>query len=237
VVNLDGFRPGELRITGPVMAEVFMGTINKWNDPKLQALNPGKKLPDQPITVVHRADGSGTTFNWTDYLSTVSKEWADKVGRGAAVKWLAATAVGGKGNEGVAANVNRIRGSIGYVEYAYVKKNNMTFLQLQNKSGRWVSPDDLTFAAAADGADWFSVPGMGLSIVDQANPNAWPVSSASFIIMYRDPADKRASQEVIKFFDWAFKNGAKMSADLDYVHLPATLQNQIRQRVWSQIKH
>jgi phosphate transport system substrate-binding protein len=237
VVNLDGFKPGELRITGPVMAEVFMGTINKWNDPKLQALNPGKKLPDQPITVVHRADGSGTTFNWTDYLSTVSKEWADKVGRGAAVKWLAATAVGGKGNEGVAANVNRIKGSIGYVEYAYVKKNNMTFMQLQNRSGRWVSPDDLTFAAAADGADWFSVPGMGLSIVDQKNPNAWPVSSASFIIMYRDPADKKASQEVIKFFDWAFKNGAKMSAELDYVHLPATLQTQIRQRVWSQIRH
>jgi phosphate transport system substrate-binding protein len=237
VVNLDGFRPGELRITGPVLAEVFMGTIAKWNDPKLQALNPGKKLPDQPITVVHRADGSGTTYNWTDYLSTVSKEWADKVGRGAAVKWLAATAVGGKGNEGVAANVNRIKGSIGYVEYAYVKKNNMTFMQLQNKAGRYVSPDDLTFAAAADGADWFSVPGMGLSIVDQANPNAWPVSSASFIIMYRDPADKRASQEVIKFFDWAFRNGAKMSADLDYVHLPATLQTQIRQRVWSQIRH
>ena len=237
VVNLDGFKPGELRITGPVMAEVFMGTIAKWNDPKLQALNPGKKLPDQQITVVHRADGSGTTFNWTDYLSTVSKEWADKVGRGAAVKWLAATAVGGKGNEGVAANVNRIKGSIGYVEYAYVKKNNMTFMQLQNKAGRYVSPDDLTFAAAADGADWFSVPGMGLSIVDQANPNAWPVSSASFIIMYRDPADKRASQEVIKFFDWAFKNGAKMSADLDYVHLPAALQTQIRQRVWSQIRH
>jgi phosphate transport system substrate-binding protein len=237
VVNLDGFKPGELRITGPVMAEVFMGTIAKWNDPKLQALNPGKKLPDQPITVVHRADGSGTTFNWTDYLSTVSKEWADKVGRGAAVKWLAATAVGGKGNEGVAANVNRIKGSIGYVEYAYVKKNNMVFMQLQNKAGRYVSPDDLTFAAAADGADWFSVPGMGLSIVDQANPNAWPVSSASFIIMYRDPADKKASQEVIKFFDWAFKNGAKMSADLDYVHLPAALQTQIRQRVWSQIRH
>ena len=237
VVNLDGFKPGELRITGPVMAEVFMGTIAKWNDPKLQALNPGKKLPDQPITVVHRADGSGTTFNWTDYLSTVSKEWADKVGRGAAVKWLAATAVGGKGNEGVAANVNRIKGSIGYVEYAYVKKNNMVFMQLQNKAGRYVSPDDLTFAAAADGADWFSAPGMGLSIVDQANPNAWPVSSASFIIMYRDPADKRASQEVIKFFDWAFKNGAKMSAELDYVHLPATLQTQIRQRVWSQIRH
>ena len=237
VVNLDGFRPGELRITGPVLAEVFMGKIVKWNDPKLAILNPGKVLPDQPITVVHRADGSGTTYNWTDYLTTVSREWADRVGRGAAVKWLAATAVGGKGNEGVAANVTRIRGSIGYVEYAYVKINSMTFMQLQNKSGRWVSPDDLTFAAAADGADWFSVPGMGLSIVDQANPSAWPVSSASFIIMYRDPADKRASQEVIKFFDWAFKNGAKMSADLDYVHLPAALQTQIRQRVWSQIKH
>ena len=236
VINLDGFKPGELRITGPVMAEVFMGTISKWNDAKLVALNPGKKLPDIAITVVHRADGSGTTFNWTDYLTTVSPEWAQRVGRGAAVKWPAATAVGGKGNEGVAANVNRIKGSIGYVEYAYVKKNNMTFLQLQNKAGRWVSPDDVTFAAAADGADWFSVPGMGLSIVDQKNPNAWPVSSASFIIMYKDPADKKASQEVLKFFDWAFKNGKKMSEELDYVHLPTTLQDQIRQKVWSQIK-
>ncbi len=237
VVNLDGFKPGELRITGPVMADVFLGNIAKWNDPRLTALNPGKNLPNLEITVVHRADGSGTTFNWTDYLATVSPEWLNKVGRGAAVKWPAASSVGGKGNEGVAANVTRIKGSIGYVEYAYVKKNNMTFLQLQNKSGRWVSPDDLTFAAAADGADWFSVPGMGLSIVDQHNPNAWPVSSASFIVMYRDPADKRASQEVIRFFDWAFRNGRKMSEELDYVHLPSTLQDQIRQRVWSKIKH
>lgn len=236
VINLDGFKPGELRITGPVMAEVFMGTVSKWNDPKLVALNPGKKLPDIAITIVHRADGSGTTFNWTDYLSTISPEWEKRVGRGAAVKWPAATSVGGKGNEGVAANVNRIKGSIGYVEYAYVKKNNMTFLQLQNKAGRWVSPDDLTFAAAADGADWFSVPGMGLSIVDQKNPNAWPVSSASFIIMYKNPDNKAQSQEVLKFFDWAFKNGKKMSEELDYVHLPTTLQDQIRQRVWSQIK-
>jgi phosphate transport system substrate-binding protein len=236
VINLDGFKPGELRITGPVMAEVFMGTVSKWNDPKLVALNPGKKLPDTAITVVHRADGSGTTFNWTDYLTTVSPEWAQRVGRGAAVKWPAASSVGGKGNEGVAANVNRIKGSIGYVEYAYVKKNNMVFLQLQNKSGRYVSPDDLTFAAAADGADWFSVPGMGLSIVDQKNPNAWPVSSASFIIMYKNPANKANSDAVLKFFDWAFKNGKKMSEELDYVHLPTVLQDQIRQRVWSQIK-
>lgn len=236
VINLDGFKPGELRITGPVMAEVFMGTISKWNDPKLVALNPGKALPNTEITVVHRADGSGTTFNWTDYLATVSPEWLQRVGRGAAVKWPAASSVGGKGNEGVAANVNRIKGSIGYVEYAYVKKNNMTFLQLQNRAGRYVSPDDLTFAAAADGADWFSVPGMGLSIVDQKNPNAWPVSSASFIIMYKNPANKAASDAVLKFFDWAFKNGKKMSEELDYVHLPTVLQDQIRQRVWSQIK-
>ena len=236
VVNLDGFKPGELRITGPVMAEVFMGNISKWNDPKLTALNPGKALPDANITVVHRADGSGTTFNWTDYLSVVSKEFNDKVGKGAAVKWPAPTSVGGKGNEGVAANVSRTRGAIGYVEYAYVKKNNMTFLQLQNKAGRWVSPDDLTFAAAADGADWFSVPGMGLSIVDQRNPNAWPVSSASFIIMYKEPADRAQSQAALKFFDWAFKNGKKMSEELDYVHLPPALQEQIRQRIWTQIQ-
>jgi phosphate transport system substrate-binding protein len=236
IVNLDGIKPGELKITGPVMAEVFMGNITKWNDPKLTALNPGKNLPNTEITVVHRADGSGTTFNWTDYLTTVSPEWLQRVGRGAAVKWPAASSVGGKGNEGVAANVNRIKGSIGYVEYAYVKKNNMTFLQLQNKAGRYVSPDDVTFAAAADGADWFSVPGMGLSIVDQKNLNAWPVSSASFIIMYKNPTNKAASDEALKFFDWAFKNGKNMSEELDYVHLPTVLQDQIRQRVWTQIK-
>jgi len=236
VVNLDGIKPGELRITGSVLADVFLGTITKWNDPRLVALNPGKTLPNENITIVHRADGSGTTFNWTDYLATVSPEWLSKVGRGAAVKWPAASSVGGKGNEGVAANVNRIRGSIGYVEYAYVKKNNMTFLQLQNKSGKYVSPDDVTFAAAADGADWFSVPGMGLSIVDQKNPNAWPVSSASFIIMYREPKNKATSDEVLKFFDWSFKNGRKMSEELDYVHLPDSLTKQIRERVWTQIK-
>ena len=236
IVNLDGFKPGELRITGPVMADVFMGNITKWNDPKLVALNPGKSLPDQPITVVHRADGSGTTFNWTDYLATVSKEWADRMGRGPAVKWIPTTAMGGKGNEGVAANVARIRGSIGYVEYAYVKKNKLTYLQLQNKSGKWVHPDDLTFAAAAAGADWFSVPGMGLSIVDQRGDAVWPVTTASFILMYRDPANKNQSQEALKFFDWAFRNGKKDAIDLDYVPLPDSLTQQIRQRVWSQIK-
>ena len=237
VVNLEGFKPGELRISGAVLAEVYMGTISKWSDAKLAALNPGKKLPDQAITVVHRADGSGTTFNFTDYLSAVSKEWADKVGKGAAVKWPAASSVGGKGNEGVAANVNRVKGAIGYVEYAYVKKNNMNFLQLQNADGKFVSPDDLTFAAAAAGADWFGVPGMGISMVNAKGATSWPISTASFILMYKEPGDKAASQEVIKFFDWAFKNGKQMAAELDYVPLPDALTAQIRQKVWSQIKN
>ena len=236
IINLQGFKPGELRITGAVLADVYMGNVTKWNDPKLQALNPGKQLPDETITVVHRADGSGTTFNWTDYLSAASKEWADRVGKGAAVKWIPTTAVGGKGNEGVAANVARIKGSIGYVEYAYVKKNNLTYLQLQNRSGKWVHPDDITFAAAAAGADWFSVPGMGLSIVDQRGDNVWPISTASFIVMYKEPKNKANSDEVLKFFDWAFKNGKKDAIDLDYVPLPDTLTKQIRERVWTQIK-
>ena len=236
VLNLDGFKPGELRITGPVLAEVFMGTISKWNDAKLAALNPGKNLPDVAITVVHRADGSGTTFNFTDYLTAISKEWADKVGKNAAVKWPAASSVGGKGNEGVAANVNRIKGSVGYVEYAYVKKNGMNFMQLQNADGRYVAPDDKTFAAAAAGADWFSVPGMGVSMVNAKGATSWPISTASFILMYKQPADKAASAEALKFFDWAFKNGAKMADELDYVALPNSLTDQIRSRVWSQIQ-
>ena len=235
IINLDGFKPGELRITGEILAEVFMGNILKWNDAKLAALNPGKKLPDQNITIVHRADGSGTTFNFTDYLSVASKSWAEKVGKGAAVKWPAASSVGGKGNEGVAANVARVKGSIGYVEYAYVKKNNLNFMQLRNKDGNYVSPDDKTFAAAAAGADWFSVPGMGLSIVDQKGAQTWPISTASFILMYKSPADKAASQEALKFFDWAFKNGKNLALELDYVPLPDSLTDQIRSKVWNQI--
>ena len=237
VFNLEGFRPGELRITGDVLAEMFMGWIVNWNDPKIAALNPGKKLPDQTITVVHRADGSGTTFNFTDYLTTVSKLWAEKVGRGAAVKWPAASSIGGKGNEGVAANVARVKGAVGYVEYAYAKKNNIPYMSLQNKDGKFIRPEDASFAAAAAGADWFSVPGMGLSIVDQKGANAWPISTASFIIMYRDPDNKAASAEVLKFFDWSFRNGKQAALDLDYVPLPDVLVQQIRDRVWSQIKN
>jgi phosphate transport system substrate-binding protein len=236
VINLDGFKPGELRITGPVLAEMFMGKITNFNDQKIAALNPGTKLPDQAITVVHRPAGSGTTFNFTDYLTAVSKDWADTVGKGAAVKWPAPTSVGGKGNEGVAANVNRVKGSIGYVEYAYVKKNNMNFMQMQNAEGKYVAPDDLTFAAAAAGADWFSVPGMGVSMVNAKGANSWPISTASFILMYKQPADKAAAAEALKFFDWSFANGKKMAADLDYVSLPDSLTTAIRAKVWTQIQ-
>lgn len=235
VFNLDGFAKGELRVTGPVLAEMFMGKITKWNDPKLVALNPGKNLPNQNITIVHRADGSGTTFNWTDYLASVSKEWADTVGKGAAVKWPAASSVGGKGNEGVAANVSRIKGSLGYVEYAYAKKNNIPVMALQNRNGKFVMPGDDTFAAAAAGADWFSVPGMGISLVSQPGDMAYPVVTASFILMYKQPTDKAAAAEVLKFFDWSFKNGKQMALELDYVPLPDSLTNDIRTKVWSQI--
>jgi phosphate transport system substrate-binding protein len=237
VFNLDGFKPGDLRVTGPVLAEMFMGKISKWNDPKLVALNPGKTLPDTTITVVHRADGSGTTFNWTDYLSSVSKDWADSVGKGAAVKWPAPTSVGGKGNEGVAANVTRTKGALGYVEYAYAKKNNIAVLALENKDGKFVMPDDVTFAAAAAGADWSKAPGMGISLVSQPGANAYPVVTASFILMYKDPSNKAESAEVLKFFDWAFKSGKGLATELDYVPLPDNLTNQIRQSVWSQINN
>lgn len=235
VFNLDGFGKGELRVSGPVLAEMFMGKISKWNDPKLAALNPGKKLPDQTITIVHRADGSGTTFNWTDYLSSVSKEWSDTVGKGAAVKWPAPTSVGGKGNEGVAANVTRTKGSLGYVEYAYAKKNNISVLMLENKDGKYVMPDDVNFAAAAAGADWSKAPGMGISLVSQPGATAYPVVTASFILMYKEPANKAESAEVLKFFDWAFKSGKGLATELDYVPLPDTLTKQIRERVWTQI--
>lgn len=237
IANLEGFAQAELKLSGPVLADIFMGTITNWNDPKIAALNPGKKLPNQSITVVHRADGSGTTFIFTDYLNEVSKPWADKVGKGAAVKWPAGSSVGGKGNEGVAANVTRVKGSIGYVEYAYAKKNNIKYLQMMNKDGQYVAPSEKTFAAAAAGADWFSVPGMGISLVEQKGAASWPITGASFVLMYKEPANKQASKDVIKFFSWAFKDGQQLALDLDYVPLPETLTQAIASKVWSQIKH
>ena len=236
VINLDGVKPGEIRVTGEVLADIFLGTITKWNDQRIQALNMNIKLPDLAITVAHRADGSGTTFIFTDYLNEVSPAWAKAVGKGAAVKWPAATSVGGKGNEGVAANVSRVKNSIGYVEYAYAKKNKMTYVKLQNRNGKYVEPDDLTFASAAAGADWFGTPGMGISLVNQKGDQTWPITGATFILMYREPKNSKTSQEVVKFFDWAFVNGGKLATDLDYVPLPKAVTDRIRSDVWTQIK-
>ena len=236
IINVEGIKPGELQLTGEVLADIYLGTITQWNDAKIAALNPKVKLPAESITIVHRADGSGTTFIFTDYLNEVSKPWAEKMGKGAAVKWPAANSVGGKGNEGVAANVGRVKNSIGYVEYAYAKKNKMTYVKLQNRDGNLVGPDDLTFAAAAAGADWFSTPGMGISLVNQKGAQSWPITGATFILMYREPKNAKNSQETIKFFDWAFVNGGKMAADLDYVPLPKSVTDRIRSDIWTQIK-
>jgi len=236
IINVDGIKPGELQLTGEVLADIYLGTITHWNDAKIAALNPKSKLPAENITVVHRADGSGTTFIFTDYLTEVSKAWAEKMGKGAAVKWPAASSVGGKGNEGVAANVSRLKNSIGYVEYAYAKKNKMTHVKLQNRDGNLVGPDDLTFSAAAAGADWFSTPGMGISLVNQKGAQSWPITGATFILMYREPKNAKNSQETIKFFDWAFVNGGKLATELDYVPLPKAVTDRIRSDVWTQIK-
>ena len=236
VINVEGIKPGELQLTGEVLAKIFVGHIVVWNDKRIQELNPKVKLPDANITIVHRADGSGTTFIFTDYLTEVSTLWKDEVGRGAAVKWPATSSVGGKGNEGVAANVSRVKNSIGYVEYAYAKKNKMTYIKMQNRDGKYVEPDDETFASAAKGADWFSTPGMGISLVNQKGAQSWPITGATFILMYREPKNAKTSQEVIKFFDWAFANGGKMAADLDYVPLPKSVTDRIRSDVWSTIK-
>ena len=236
IINVEGIKPGELQLTGDVLAKIFIGQITQWNDPQIQSLNVKLKLPAENITVIHRADGSGTTFIFTDYLAEVSTAWKEQVGKGAAVKWPAASSVAGKGNEGVAANVGRVRNSIGYVEYAYAKKNKMTHTKLQNRDGKYVDPDDSTFSAAAAGADWFSTPGMGISLVNQKGAQSWPITGATFILMYREPKNAKNSQETIKFFDWAFVNGAKMSADLDYVPLPKAVADRIRSDVWTQIK-
>lgn len=236
VMNLEGVAPGQIKLTGEVLAQIFVGDISQWNDKKIADLNPGVKLPDQAITVVHRADGSGTTAIFTDYLSKVSKLWADKVGAGATVKWPAASSVGGKGNEGVAANVSRVKGAIGYVEYAYAKKNKMTYVQLRNKDGKFVEPDDLTFAAAASGANWSKTPGMGIFLTDQPGAKSWPIAGASFILMYKNPDNPANSAEVLKFFAWAFQNGGKMAEELDYVPMPSSVTDYIAKNVWTQIK-
>ncbi len=219
IVNLDGITPGQLKMTPEVLANIYLGKITKWNDARITALNPGAKLTDSDITVVHRSDGSGTTFLWTDFLSKTNADFKEGVGAGTAVKWPAG--VGGKGNEGVAANVQRIKGSIGYVEYAYAKKNKMSHTQLKNRDGQFVQPDDETFKAAAAGADWAKTPGMGVILTNQAGKSSWPITGASFILLHKSQASAERAKEVLKFFDWSYKNGGAMASDLDYVAMPA----------------
>jgi phosphate transport system substrate-binding protein len=234
VVNLEGIAPGQLKFTGAVLADIYLGKVKAWNDKAIADLNPGVKLPADPITVVRRSDGSGTTFIWTDYLSKVSPEWKTKVGAGTAVAWP--EGVGGKGNEGVAAYVQRIKGSIGYVEYAYAKKNKMSHASVQNRDGVFVQPDDSAFQAAAAGADWKGTPGMGVILTDQPGKSTWPVSGASFILLHTKQDRPQNAVEVMKFFDWSFKNGAKMAEELDYVPLPDAVTRQIADAWKSQVK-
>ena len=237
VINVDGVKPGEIKLDGPTLADIFQGVISDWGDKRIAIMNPGVKIPSGPITVVHRADGSGTTAIFTDYLAKTSTLWKDAVGSGASVKWPAASSVGGKGNEGVAANVSRVKNSVGYVEYAYAKKNKMTYISLKNKDGNFVAPDDLTFAAAAAGTDWSKIPGMGTFITNAPGAKSWPITGASFILMYKNPENKTKSGEVVKFFDFAFKEGKKMAEDLDYVAIPDATTDFIRKNVWSKINN
>jgi phosphate transport system substrate-binding protein len=234
VYNVKGLKPGEVKFTGPLLADIYLGKVKTWNDPAIAKLNPGVALPNQAISVVHRSDGSGTTFLYVNYLSKVSPEWKSTVGEGTAVKWP--TGVGGKGNEGVANYVARIDGAIGYVEYAYAKQNKLSHGQLMNRDGAMVLPNDDSFKAAAAGADWNSVPGMGVVLTDQAGKGSWPITGASFILIHKLQEKPEIGREVLKFFDWAFKNGAKMADELDYVPMPDPVVNQIK-AVWkAQIK-
>lgn len=231
VTNMDAVKPGEMKLTGPVLADIFLGKIKTWNDKAIMDLNPGLKI-DGPITVVRRSDGSGTTFLFVNYLSQVSPEWKSKVGVGTAVSWP--EGVGGKGNEGVAQYVQRIKGSIGYVEYAYAKKNKLDYIAMKNRDGVFVQPEDASFSAAAAGADWKSTPGMGVVLTDQPGAKSWPITGASFILMHAK-ADKPAqSKEAIKFFDWALKNGQKSATELEYVPLPPATVSLI-QAEWKKI--
>ena len=218
VVNIEGVAPGAMKLTGPVLADIYLGKIKKWNEKPIADLNAGVKLPDDPITVVRRSDGSGTTFIWTDYLSKVNDEWKTKVGASTAVAWP--EGVGGKGNEGVAAYVQRIKGSIGYVEYAYAKRNRMAHVAVQNRDGQFLQPDDTTFQAAAAYADWKNAPGFYQILTNQPGKTSWPITGASFILMHAKQDKPQNAAEVLKFFDWSFRNGQKLAEDLDYVPLP-----------------
>jgi len=234
VVNVSGVTPGELVLDGPTLAKIFLGDIKKWNDPAIAKLNPHAKLPSQAIAVVHRSDGSGTTFNFTDYLSKVSPDWKSKVGSNTAVEWP--VGIGAKGNEGVANNVAQTQGAIGYVEYAYAKQNKLTYTKMINKDGKTVAPTMEAFQAAAANADWNSAPGYGVILSDQPGAASWPMTAATWILIHKQPQDPAAAASALKFFDWAYHKGGKMAQELDYVPMPAKVVSSVEQTWASNIK-
>ncbi len=234
VVNIEGVKPGELVLSGELLGDIYLGKITKWDDPAIVKLNPGVKLPSASIAVVHRSDGAGTSFNFTNYLSKVNAEWKSRVGEGTAVEWPAG--VGAKGNEGVSGNVGQTRNAIGYVEYAYAKQNKLTYTALINKAGKVVQPGGASFQAAAANADWASAPGYHVILTDQPGEASWPITAATFILMYSEPSDKTASAEAIKFFKWAFEKGGVMAEELDYIPMPESVVKQIEKTWTSEIK-
>ena len=230
VVNLEGVKPGELVLSGEVLGDIYLGKVTKWDDAAIAKLNPKLKLPSDAITVVRRSDGSGTTFNFTDYLSKSNADWKAKVGSGTAVEWPAG--VGAKGNEGVAGNIGQTKNSIGYVEYAYAKQNKLAYAALINKAGKTVQPTVPAFQAAASNADWAKAPGYYVILTDQPGDASWPITAATFILMHKDATDKAASQEAIKFFKWSFEKGDKMAEELDYIPMPDSVVKLI-EKTWS----
>jgi phosphate transport system substrate-binding protein len=230
VVNLEGVKSGDLKLDGDTLARIFLGQITKWDDPAIKKLNPSAKLSSQAIVVVHRSDGSGTTFIWTDYLSKVSAEWKSKVGANTSVEWP--VGIGAKGNEGVANNVANTKGSIGYVEYAYAKQNKLTTVSVTNKDGKTVEANSTSFQAAAANADWEKAEGFYVILTDQPGAATWPIAGTSFILIHKQPQDPVAAAEALKFFAWAFAKGGKMAEDLDYVPIPANVVEAIK-KVWS----
>jgi phosphate transport system substrate-binding protein len=230
VVNLEGIKSGELVLSGEVLGDIYLGKITKWNDAAIAKLNPKLTLPTDAITVVRRSDGSGTTFNFTDYLSKANAEWKTKIGSGTAVEWP--TGVGAKGNEGVAGNIGQTKNSIGYVEYAYAKQNKLTYAAMINKAGKTVQPTVPAFQAAASNADWAHAPGYYVILTDQPGDASWPITAATFILMHKAPADKAASAEALKFFKWSFEKGGKMAEELDYIPMPEAVVKQI-EKTWS----
>ena len=233
IVNLRGIAPGQLVLDGPTLANIFLGKITNWSDPAIKKLNPTLALPNQALITVHRSDGSGTTFIFVNYLSKVSKEWADKVGFATAVEWP--NGIGAKGNEGVAGNVTQTNGSIGYVEYAFVTQNKLNYAKMVNKEGKVVSPNAASFAAAAAGANWDGANGFGTLLTDQPGANAWPIAGATFILVHKQPSNPAATKEALKFFQWAYQNGDPAAASLDYVPFPAEVKQKFMVS-WNQVQ-